>query len=151
MPTLPTRKVARGTNKSAFKYATSEKVPVETFGGLVTQRKSLSPPASPPLKANSETWASMCDEEAQEENMSTCVNIIMEVDSAEAEGNQLYYQAVWVGVLRPSSSPPATKDRSGVVHISRRRKQKIEVPPEALAIFFGQQLTMRTNIRCKNK
>jgi hypothetical protein len=88
MPSSPTRKVARGTNKSPVKHATSEKGPVEAFGGVVTQRKSQSPPASPPRKANSETWANMCDEEAQEENMSSSVNILMEVDSAEAEGNR---------------------------------------------------------------
>jgi hypothetical protein len=30
----------------------------------------------------------MCDEEAQEEYMHISVNILMEVDSAEADGNQ---------------------------------------------------------------
>jgi hypothetical protein len=30
----------------------------------------------------------MCDEEAQEEYMNNSVNILMEVDSAEANGNQ---------------------------------------------------------------
>jgi hypothetical protein len=46
------------------------------------------------------------------------------------------------------TQPPATKDTAGVVHISRRRKQKIgedsnpnqeqpfKLPPEALAIFW---------------
>jgi hypothetical protein len=50
--------------------------------------------------------------------------------------------------------PPATQDTAGVVPISQRRKQKfgresnpgqeqkLKVPPEALANFFGQQLTM---------
>jgi hypothetical protein len=50
--------------------------------------------------------------------------------------------------------PPATQDSEGIVHISRRRKQKfgkesnpgqkqtLKVPPEALTIFWGQQLTM---------
>jgi hypothetical protein len=55
---------------------------------VATQRKYQSPPASPPLKANEETWADMCDEEAQEENLSSSVNILIEVDSAEDEGNQ---------------------------------------------------------------
>jgi hypothetical protein len=30
----------------------------------------------------------MCDEDAQEEYMQTSVNTLMEVDSAEADGNQ---------------------------------------------------------------
>jgi hypothetical protein len=30
----------------------------------------------------------MCDEDIQEEYMQTSVNILMEVDSAEADGNQ---------------------------------------------------------------
>jgi adenine C2-methylase RlmN of 23S rRNA A2503 and tRNA A37 len=37
--------------------------------------------------------------------------------------------------------PPATQDSTGVVHISRRRKQ-LKVPPEALAKFLGQQLSI---------
>jgi hypothetical protein len=53
-----------------------------------------------------------------------------------------------VGDAAALTQPPATQDRSGVVHISRRRKQKIgeesnpnqehtfKVPPEALG-FFG--------------
>jgi hypothetical protein len=82
MPSSPTRKVARGTNKSPVKNSTSEKGPVEAFGGVVTQRKSQSPTASPPRKTNAETWVNMCDEEAQEETMSSSVNILMEVDSA---------------------------------------------------------------------
>jgi hypothetical protein len=61
---------------------------VDAFYGVVTQSKSQSPPASPPRKANAETWANMCDEEALEENLSSSVNILMEVDSDEAEGNQ---------------------------------------------------------------
>jgi hypothetical protein len=65
MPSSPTRKVARGTNKSPVKHATSEKGPVEAFGGDVTQRKMPSPPASPSRKVNAEMWANMCDEEAQ--------------------------------------------------------------------------------------
>jgi hypothetical protein len=82
MPSSPTRKVAR------VKHVTSEKGPVEAFGSVVTQRKYPSPPATPPRKANAETWANMCDEEAKEENMSSSVNILMEVDSAEAKGNR---------------------------------------------------------------
>jgi hypothetical protein len=39
-------------------------------------------------KANAETWANMCDEEAQEEYMHISVNILMEVDSAEADSNK---------------------------------------------------------------
>jgi hypothetical protein len=87
MPSSPTRKVARGTNKSPVKHAASNKGPVKAFGGVVTQRKTQSPPASPSRKANAETWANMCDEEDQEENMHSSVNILMEVDLAEAEGN----------------------------------------------------------------
>jgi hypothetical protein len=75
-------------NKSPVKHATWEKGPVAAFGGVVTQRKTQSPPASPSRKANAQTWENMCDEEAQEENMYSSVNILMEVDSAEAEGNQ---------------------------------------------------------------
>jgi hypothetical protein len=55
---------------------------------VVTQRKFQSPPASPGRKVNAETRANMCDEEAQEEYMHISVNIMMEVDSAEDEGNQ---------------------------------------------------------------
>jgi hypothetical protein len=88
MPSSPMRKVACGTNKSPVKHATSEKVPVEAFDGVVTQRKTRSPPASTSRKVNAETWANVYDEEAQEENMYSSVNILMEVDSAEAEGNQ---------------------------------------------------------------
>jgi hypothetical protein len=88
MPSSPTRKVTGGTNKSPVKHAASNKGPVEAFGGVVTQRKTQSPPASPSRKSNAETWTNMCDEEAHEENMHSSVNILMEVDSAEAEGNQ---------------------------------------------------------------
>jgi hypothetical protein len=87
VPSSPTRKVARGTNKSPVKHASSEKEAVEAFDGVVTQRKSPSPPTSPPRKVNAETWANMCDEEDQEKNMSSSVDILMEFDSAEAEGN----------------------------------------------------------------
>jgi hypothetical protein len=54
---------------------------------MVTQRKSPSPPATPSRKANAETWENMCDEEAQKENMSSSVDILMEFDSDEAESN----------------------------------------------------------------
>jgi hypothetical protein len=84
----PKRKVARGTNTSPVKHAASKKGHAEAFGGVVTQRKTQSPPASPARKVNMETWANMCDEEAQEEYMHSSVNILMEVDSAEADGNQ---------------------------------------------------------------
>jgi hypothetical protein len=77
MPSSPTRKVARGTNKSPVKHATLEKGPVAAFGGVVTQRKTQSPPASPSRKYNAETWANMCDEEDQEDNMYSSVNIII--------------------------------------------------------------------------
>jgi hypothetical protein len=65
IPSSPTRKVARGTNTSPVKHA-SNKGHVEAFGGVVTQRKTQSPPASPARKVNAEMWANMCDEEAQE-------------------------------------------------------------------------------------
>jgi hypothetical protein len=84
----PTRKVARGTNSSPVKHAASKNGYVDAFGGVVTQRKTQSPPASPARKVNAETWANMCDEEAQEEYMHSSVNILMEVDSAEADSNQ---------------------------------------------------------------
>jgi hypothetical protein len=86
MPSSPTIKVARGTNSSPIKHAAPKMGHVEAFGGVVTQRKTL--PASPARKVNAETWANMCDEEAQEEYMHSSVNILMEVDSAEADGNQ---------------------------------------------------------------
>jgi hypothetical protein len=88
MPSSPTRKVARGTNSSPVKHAASKKGHVEAFGGVVTQRKTHSPLASPARKVNAETWANMCDAEAQKEYMHSSVNILMEVDSAEADGNQ---------------------------------------------------------------
>jgi hypothetical protein len=88
MPSSPTRKVARGTISSPVKHAASKKGHVKAFGGVVTQRKTQSPPASPARKFNAETWANMCDEEAQEDYMHSSVNILMEVDSAEANGNQ---------------------------------------------------------------
>jgi hypothetical protein len=80
--------VARGTSSSPVKHTTPKKAHVEAFGGVVTQRKTQSPPASPARKVNAETWANMCDEEAQEEYMNSSVNILMEVDSDEANGNQ---------------------------------------------------------------
>jgi hypothetical protein len=88
MPSSPTIMVACGTNKSPVKHAASNKGSVEAFGGVVAQSKTQSPSASPSRKANAETWANMCDEEAQEEYMHSSVNILMEVDSAEADGNQ---------------------------------------------------------------
>jgi hypothetical protein len=88
MPSSPTRKVARGANASPVKHAVSKKGHVEAFGRVITQRKTQSPPASPARKVNAETWANMCDEEAQEEYMHSSVNILREVDSAEADGNQ---------------------------------------------------------------
>jgi hypothetical protein len=39
-------------------------------------------------KVNAEAWANMCDEEAQEKYMHSSVNVMMEADSAEADGNQ---------------------------------------------------------------
>jgi hypothetical protein len=88
MPSSPTRKVARGTNSSPVKHAALKKGHVEAFGGVVTQSKTQSPPASPAKKVNAETWANMRDEEVQEEYMHSIMNILMEVDSAEANGNQ---------------------------------------------------------------
>jgi hypothetical protein len=88
MPSSPTRKVAWGTNSSPVKHAALKKGHVEEFGGVVTQRKTQSPPASPSRKVNAEMWANICDEEAQEDYMHSSMNILMEVDSAEADGNQ---------------------------------------------------------------
>jgi hypothetical protein len=65
MPSSPTGKVARGANTLPVKHVASNKGPVEAFGGVVTQRKTQSPPSSPSRKANAETWANMCDKEAQ--------------------------------------------------------------------------------------
>jgi hypothetical protein len=45
MPSSPTRKVAWGTNTPPVKHAASNKGHVEAFGGVVTQRKTQSPPA----------------------------------------------------------------------------------------------------------
>jgi hypothetical protein len=84
----PTRKVARGANSSPVKHAASKKGHVDAFGGLVTQRKTQTPPESPARKVNAEAWENMCDEEAQEEYMHSSVNILIEVDSAEADCNQ---------------------------------------------------------------
>jgi hypothetical protein len=59
-----------------------------------------------------------------------------------------------VGDATPPPTPPATKETAGVVHISRRHKQKFgedsnpnqeqtfKVTLEAIANFLGQQLTM---------
>jgi hypothetical protein len=102
----PTIKVTRGTNSSPVKHAASKKGHVDAFGGVVTQRKTQTPPTSPARKANAETWANMCDEEAQEEYMHSSVNIMMEVDSAEADGNQRECQASWVWKLRPTPISP---------------------------------------------
>jgi hypothetical protein len=63
IPSSATRKVTRGMN-------------------------TQSPPASPARKVNEETWANMCDEEPQEEYMHSSVNILMDVYSADADGNQ---------------------------------------------------------------
>jgi hypothetical protein len=52
MPSSPTRKVARGANSSPVKHAASKKGHVEAFGGVVTQSKTQSPPASPGRKVN---------------------------------------------------------------------------------------------------
>jgi hypothetical protein len=84
----PTRKVARGANSSPVKHAASKKGHVDAFCGVVTQRKTQTPPVSPESKVNAETWANMCDKDVQEEYMQTSVNILMEVDSAEADSNQ---------------------------------------------------------------
>jgi hypothetical protein len=54
-PAIPgshTRKVARGTNSSPVKHAAPKKAHVEAFVGVVTQRKTQSPPASPARKVN---------------------------------------------------------------------------------------------------
>jgi hypothetical protein len=88
MPSSPTRKVARGANSSPLKHAALKKGHVKAFGGVVTQRKNQSLPASPARKVNAETWANMCDEEAREKYMHSIVNILMEVYLAEADGNQ---------------------------------------------------------------
>jgi hypothetical protein len=88
IPSSPTRKVARGTNSSPVKHAAPKRGHVEAFGGVVTQRKTQSPPASPARKVNAETWANVCDEEAQEEYIHSSVNILMEADSAETDSNQ---------------------------------------------------------------
>jgi hypothetical protein len=78
----PTRTVARGTNSSPVKHAASKKGHVDAFGGMGTQQKTQT------RKVNAETWANMCDGEAQEEYMHSNVNILVEVDTAEADGNQ---------------------------------------------------------------
>jgi hypothetical protein len=88
MTSSPTIKVARGTNSSPVKHAASKMGHVEAFGGVVTQRKTHYSLAPPERKVNAETWENMYDEEAQEEYMHSSVNILMEADSAEADGNQ---------------------------------------------------------------
>jgi hypothetical protein len=77
-----------GANSSHVKQASPKKGHVDAFGGVVTQRKTQSPPASPARKVNAETWTKICGEEAQEDYMHSSLNILMEVDSAQADGNQ---------------------------------------------------------------
>jgi hypothetical protein len=77
IPSSPTRKVAWGTNSSPVKHAAPKKGHVKAFCGVVTQKKTQSPPESPARKVNAETLANMCDEEAQEEYMHSSVNILM--------------------------------------------------------------------------
>jgi hypothetical protein len=153
MPSSPMRKVARGTNTSPVKHAESNKGPVKACGGRVTQSKTQSPPASPLRKANAEIWANMCDEEAQEENMHSSVNILMEVDSAD-QRQSMRLPSSMGGESAALTHPPVTQDSVGIVHDSRRRNQQFgkegnpgqvqtyKVPPEALAIFVGKPLAM---------
>jgi hypothetical protein len=146
----PTRKVARGTNSSPVKHAASKKGHVDAFGGAVTQRKTHSPPASPARKVNAETWANMCDEDVQEEYMQTSVNILMEVDSTEADGNQRESSIMGVDAAARTHIP-ATQGSSSTVAISRRcnmqsdpksdfgQVQTRKVAPEALALLPFQK------------
>jgi hypothetical protein len=155
----PTRKVARGTNSSPVKHAASMKGHVDAFGGVVTQRKTQTPPASQARKVNAETWANMCDEEVQEEYMHSSVNILMEVDSTEADGNQLESSIMGVDAAARTHIP-ATQDSSKAVANSRRcnlqsdpksdfgQVQTHKVTLEALALFPFQQETV-TNEREK--
>jgi hypothetical protein len=107
----------------------------------------------------------MCDEEAQEEYMHSSVNILMEVDSAEADGNQRESSIMGVEAAAHTHIP-ATQDSSKAVANIRRcnlksdpksdfgQVQTHKVAPEALALFPFQQDSItneRENIRCKIK
>jgi hypothetical protein len=166
MPSSPTRKVARGANTSPVKDAASNKGPVEAFGGVVTQRKTQSPPVSPSKKVNAETWANMCDEEAQEEYMHSSVNILMEVDSADADGSQLDCQAAWVWKLRPSPILPrhrtvqelSTTAAVAINNLTRRetldKYKHTRYRRRPSQYFWVSQRpcqTIKKNIRCKRK
>jgi hypothetical protein len=87
MPSSPTRKVARGRVRRLSNIL-HKKGACQSIWGMVTRISIRSPPASPARKVNAETWENMCDEEAQEEYIHSSVKILMEGDSAEADGNQ---------------------------------------------------------------
>jgi hypothetical protein len=74
----PPRNVSRATNKSPVKLTSP-------FGGVVTQLKLSTPPASPSQDSTAPTWANDCD--SDNEDMSQSVEIIMEFDSAQVEAN----------------------------------------------------------------
>jgi hypothetical protein len=81
----PTRKIARSTNKSVSS-ASPGRSPQAPFGGVVTQLKYPTPPASPSKANNAGTWANRCDsDDEQDAVMDSSASILMEVDSAQAE------------------------------------------------------------------
>jgi hypothetical protein len=99
----------------------------------------------------------MCNEDFQEEYMKTSVNILMEADSLEADGNQ--WESSIMGVDAAARTHiPVMQDSSKAVAISRRcnlqsdpksdfgQVQTHKVTPEALALFTFQKDTI-TNKR----
>jgi hypothetical protein len=81
----PPRKVSRSTNKSPVKFTSPGKGSSAPFGGVVTQLKLPTPPASSSRDSTASTSANDCD--SDNEDMSHSVAILMEVDSAPVEAN----------------------------------------------------------------
>jgi hypothetical protein len=95
----------------------------------------------------------MCDEEAQEEYMQSSLSILMEGDSAEADGNQGASRIMGVdaaarthitatqdsskAVANSRHCSPQSDPKSGVGHV-----QTHKVTPEALALFLFQKDTI---------
>jgi tetrahydromethanopterin S-methyltransferase subunit B len=91
----PPRKNSRATKKTRKQAS--------PFGGVVTQLKLPTPPASPTRDFMASTWANYCDSE--NEYISHSVAILKEVDSVRVKENPRDHYAVWVGTLRPSPTP----------------------------------------------
>jgi hypothetical protein len=81
----PPRKVSRATHKSPAKLTSPGKGSPSPFGGVVTQLKLPTPPASPSRDSTAPTWANDCD--SDNEYMSHSLAILIEVDAAAVEAN----------------------------------------------------------------